>query len=628
MKRLITLLIAIFTTVSFSQNEQERAKIVEYYKTINDKTVVFDSIKYSFTEKNDADNKAISLGIPLEVIDSKGNIGKLVRFNEGQPVYYSTNNAGAALTTRANLVQPGGSMGLNLSGLNMIAGVWDQNHPRLSHNDYKNSAGISRLLAVDGPSPNGTSNHSSHVTGTVLSNGLSSTNLSGRGIAYDAEGWIFDWNNDKAEMNQYAGFGLLISNHSYGAIASNLSVWNFGAYVSDSNAVDNICFNNPKYIPVYAAGNDRDSFSTLNPSKNGNDLLNGDITSKNSIVVGAVNSVPTYLNSSSVVMSNFSSFGPTDDFRIKPDLVAKGVNVFSISSSSDTAYASLNGTSMASPGVASSLLLVQQYFGSPFLNASTLKGLALHTADEAGPSEGPDHMFGWGLLNTAKMVETLQKNNVESVVSENTLNNNQTYFIDVLALGDEPLKASISWTDRPGVAATAGVVDQINSRLVNDLDVTITKLAETHLPWKLNKDWSNITAVKGNNDVDPFERVDVLNPSGIYRVNVSHKGSLTGGTQNYSLVITGVDADANLDLVKFDKNDFLLWNFAKILNYEIENWSDVLNMKIFDINGRLIFQDIIESQSGMFDLNKLNSGFYNVVISDKSNVIVAKKIIL
>lgn len=628
MKRLITLLIAIFTTASFSQNEQERAKIVEYYKTINDKTVVFDSIKYSFTEKNDADIKAISLGIPLEVVDSKGNVGKLVRFNGGQPVYYSTNNAGAALTTRANLVQPGGSMGLNLSGLNMIAGVWDQNHPRLSHNDYKNSVGISRLLAVDGPSPNGTSNHSSHVTGTVLSNGLSSTNLSGRGIAYDAEGWIFDWNNDIAEMNQYAGFGLLISNHSYGANASNLSVWNFGAYVSDSNAVDNICFNNPKYIPIYAAGNDRDSFSTLNPSKNGNDLLNGDKTSKNSIVVGAVNSVPTYLNSSSVMMSNFSSFGPTDDFRIKPDLVAKGVNVFSISSSSDTAYASLNGTSMASPGVASSLLLVQQHFGSPFLNASTLKGLALHTADEAGPSEGPDHMFGWGLLNTAKMVETLQKNNVESVVSENILNNNQTYFIDVLALGGEPLKASISWTDRPGVTATTGVVDQINSRLVNDLDITITKLAETHLPWKLNKDWSNITAVKGNNDVDPFERVDVLNPSGIYRVNVFHKGSLTGGAQNYSLVITGVDADANLDLVKFDKNDFQLWNSAKILNYEIENLSDVLNMKIFDINGRLIFQDIIESQSGMFDLNKLNSGFYNVVISDNSNVIVAKKIIL
>ncbi len=62
---------------------------------------------------------------------------------------------------------------------------------------------------------------------------------------------------------------------------------------------------------------------------------------------------------------------------------------------------------MASPGVTASLLLVQQYNGSVnsgnYLNASTLKGLALHTADEAGPTDGPDHMFGWGLLNSAKI---------------------------------------------------------------------------------------------------------------------------------------------------------------------------------------------------------------------------------
>ncbi len=33
------------------------------------------------------------------------------------------------------------------------------------------------------------------------------------------------------------------------------------------------------------------------------------------------------------------------------------------------------------------------------MKAATLKALAIHTADEAGPNEGPDYQFGWGLFN-------------------------------------------------------------------------------------------------------------------------------------------------------------------------------------------------------------------------------------
>jgi hypothetical protein len=58
-------------------------------------------------------------------------------------------------------------------------------------------------------------------------------------------------------------------------------------------------------------------------AKGGFDMLTGSSVSKNVLVVAAVNAVATYNGPSSVVMSSFSNYGPTDDGRIKPDISAK-----------------------------------------------------------------------------------------------------------------------------------------------------------------------------------------------------------------------------------------------------------------------------------------------------------------
>lgn len=627
MKFYYVFVVLFFGQLIFSQSLSEREEIIKLYNSKKDK-IPFDSEKYSNSEKERTISKAKSLNIPVLFYNSDGTLSELVRFDGDIPLYYRAYNQGSAVTTRANLLYTGGGMGLSLSGNGMIAGVWDQNHPRLTHNDFKNSMGISRILAVDGPTA--PSNHSTHVTGTVLSSGLSSSSLSGRGIAYNAEGWIFDWSNDVEEMNDYAAFGLIISNHSYGLNATLLPLWYFGAYVSDSNAVDNVCFNNFKYLPVYAAGNDRDSFATLNPTKNGNDLLSGDKTAKNGLVVGAVAEVLNYLNPSSVLISNFSSYGPTDDFRIKPDLVAKGINVNSTTFTSDTSYGFLSGTSMAAPSVTASLLLVQQFFGAPYLNASTLKGLAIHTADEAGPETGPDHMFGWGLLNTAKMVEVLQERTTESIVEERVLNNSQSYVFNVLALGTEPLKVSVSWTDRPGGVIANGTLDSNSPRLINDLDVKVTKLGVDYLPWKLNKDWDNLIAVKGDNNVDPLERVDIDNPSGIYQVTVNHKNTLVGGSQNYSLIVTGIDADANLSFDDNNEVNDFVWvskNSDKLLGYSLLGKTGPFVFNVFDVNGRQVYSTQAIENEGLIDLKSVEQGLYIVQILTGDNQIISKKIV-
>jgi serine protease AprX len=635
MKSRFFLIVSLFITgVVSSQTLEERNKIVKYYNEINDNSVQFDYNRYPLNEKELAVKKAVSLGIPLTIVGADGNIGDLVRFNGNMPLYYTASNEGSVLTTKANLLQPGGAMGLNLKGKDLFVGVWDQTRPLTNHNGFRdaNGNGPTRATSMDS-SPLDLSNHATHVLGTIISSGFSAPGISGRGVAYEATGLIYDWNNDIAEMQDFASNGFLLSNHSYGLGASSLPVPFFGAYVSDSRAIDNICFSYPKYLPVYAAGNDRGSFSLYNPTKSGNDLLSGDKTSKNSIVVGAVSGVSNYLQPSDVEMSSFSSYGPTDDFRIKPDLVAKGVNVFSTtySVSSFNSYGLLSGTSMASPGVTGSLLLVQEHFGDPYMMAATLKGLALHTAEEAGPSNGPDHMFGWGLLNVAKMVEVLQDKDSKSFVKELVLNSGDVYTFNVMALGNVPLKASISWTDRGGVANSGtGTADIVTPTLVNDLDLRITKSGTTYFPWKLKKDWANIIALQEDNNVDPFERVDISNPNGVYQITISGKAGLVGGSQNYSLVVTGVDANANLSTNSFVADANSLWfnSIDKVLNFDLSD--DFLGgeISIFDGNGRLVHKNKVENTSGSVNVNSYQNGFYVVkVIANNGNAVI-KKIIL
>jgi hypothetical protein len=221
--------------------------------------------------------------------------------------------------------------------------------------------------------------------------------------------------------------------------------------------------------------------------------------------------------------------------------MGNGTGLFSTYESSDTAYNSISGTSMASPNVAGSLLLLQEHYNNlngNFMLASTLKGLALHTADDVD-IEGPDPNVGWGLMNTKVAAETITKKGFESWISEESLSNGETFTIKLKSDGFNPLLASISWTDKPGQLSTG--TNSSTPALVNDLDIRITKDSEEFMPWRLTGVYSN---EKGDNLVDPFERVDVENASGEYTITVTHKGTLAED-QNFSLVVTGISGEFN-----------------------------------------------------------------------------------
>lgn len=481
--------------------------------------------------------------IPMSY-EHKGAYAELRQISpDGTPLYYTTYNVDAAHSTRTNHLHTGGSLGLNLMGNGMTAYVWDGGHARLTHQEYDGSGGNNRYSIGELiPSYH---YHAAHVTGTIIGSGHSAN---AKGMAPHAKAIGYDWDLDEFEATAVANLGMLVSNHSYG-FASLTPEGNYalpshyaGAYITTSRAWDQIMYNAPYYLMVVAAGNDGNHQITPTPLEGmiGYDKLTGHATSKNNLVVANAMdaSVDSNGNLLSVTINGSSSQGPTDDYRIKPDITGNGSGVYSTLDNADNAYGNLTGTSMAAPNVTGSLLLLQEHYknlnNGNFMRAATLKGLALHTADDAGPT-GPDAVYGWGLLNSKKAAETISKHNHGSYIYELNLQNNTPQTITVNSDGINELRASISWTDRPGSASSG--TNNSSPRLFYDLDLRVIKNQTTHFPWKLT---SVNTNAKMDNNVDPFERIEIPNAYGSYTIQISHKGTLPPGGQNFSLIITGV----------------------------------------------------------------------------------------
>jgi hypothetical protein len=498
-----------------------------------------------------------------------GRARQMVDIRDGKPVYYITYNLEAAKTTRAAKIWPDGGAGLNVSGegYNQL-GEWDAGHVRKTHQEFTDQ-GASRATPMDGNYA--THYHATHVAGTMIAAGVVGN---AKGMAYAANLKYWQWSNDNSEMAAAAANGLELSNHSYGFGTGwewNGSSWHwvgnssvsptedykFGFYSGDSKAMDQIAFNAPNYLIVQAAGNDRgegpgDAGQNGKPEKDGGDdgydCIGPEEIAKNVMTVGAVKKVLNYTGPADVKMSDFSSWGPADDGRIKPDIVGKGVDVYSTMDGSNTAYASLQGTSMACPNVTGSMALLQKHYqdthsGIP-MRSATLKGLVIHTADEAGDNPGPDYIFGWGLMNTQKAAHIISDDVGQVVIDERVLEGGDLYVRNIsVPEGTDELRVTICWTDPPAIPTSP----QLNPRtpmLVNDLDLEVIDASSTHyFPYKLDpEDPSAAATTDSKNAVDNVESIYIESPAaGNYTIRISHDGSLQGGEQAYSLIINGIE---------------------------------------------------------------------------------------
>jgi subtilisin-like proprotein convertase family protein len=545
MKIKITLVVMLLSMLFMTaQTAEQRAQIVKANNQEELQNLIVDLKAKELKDQVYAVDFARQNNIPMFIENQNGSFDQLMRVTEGGiPIYYSLDNLDAAISTRANTLHNTGILGLNVEGQGMSAYVWDGGPVRVNHQEFVVG---SRASFGDGQSTlNGNSFHATHVSGTIAASGV---NPVAKGMAPQAEVITNDWNSDSSEMAGFAAAGALISNHSYGIPASSFSGFPelIGKYLQDARTVDQIAYNAPYYLPVFSAGNDgANNTANGNPlGSNANyDKLTGDKVGKNIMTVA--NAQDALINAdgslNSVFISGGSSQGPSDDLRIKPDITGNGTQLTSTFDATDTSYGTISGTSMAAPNIAGSMLLLQQHYNDKngvFMRAATLKGLTLHTADDAGVV-GPDPSFGWGLMNTMAAANAISENRLTSRIIEEELVNGQSYSITVESDNVSALLASISWTDVPG-AVNNNAANDGTPALVNDLDVRITQNGTSFEPWRLTSVTANGT---GDNTVDNFERVDVVNASGIYTITVTHKGSLVNGSQAFSLIVTGEDND-------------------------------------------------------------------------------------
>jgi len=498
--------------------------------------------------------KAELLGIPVRLDGPGHKVSILYDFRSEEPLYRTTLNVNAAISTGANLIRQ--TAPYNLDGSGIKVGVWDGGSVRNTHQEFNTTRVVKKnsTVAVD--------DHATHVAGTI---GASGFQASAKGMAPLVAIDSYDWNSDTAEMsatgaataNDSFATKIPLSNHSYGF---NAVPTDMGRYETNCNELDALASSLPYYLVFWAAGNEQTDL----PSLGGYQSITFSGLSKNILTVGAGDDAVTsgVRDVTKGALASFSSMGPCDDGRIKPDLVANGVNVNSPVAISDTAYdATYSGTSMATPNAAgSATLLVQLYsreFSSQRMRSSMLKALLIHTADDVG-RPGPDYQYGWGYLNVKAAADVILAHKASlaapKMVDDSISNSSKTKSYNYVWDGTSPLKATLCWTDPAGTAQTA--TDSRTPNLKHNLDLKITAPDGTTIyqPYTMPfvGTWTQasmtLNATKGKNNVDNVERVDLPAPTqtGTYIVTVSLDGSLTTSTQAFSLIVTGASsAEAN-----------------------------------------------------------------------------------
>jgi hypothetical protein len=403
------------------------------------------------------------------------------------------------------LAAPGGR---NLLGKNVTVGIGDFGDPS-SHIDF-----TGRLI---NRTPVQYFNHGTHVTGSVGGGGL--LNPMHRGMAPKStlisqlyEGILVNTPNYRND------YGMVITNNSY-YLGENFCPGE-GEYDVTSAFVDDQMKSYSELLHVMAAGNDGGLNCTPYPVGYGT-VKSGLQCGKNVLTVGAI-------DGALYTSAGFSSWGPVNDGRVKPEIVAGGV--FVVSTYMNNSYWNNQGTSMAAPTAAGSVALLyeryRQLHSGANPAASLIKAVTCNTADDMG-NPGPDYIYGFGMLNARRAVESLEGNRY---FTGNMNNGGSTNFtITGVPAGAQQIKIMLYWPDVPG-APNAPVA------LVNNLDLNVTSPdASVHLPLILDPTPVNVgnTAVEGVDVLNNIEQV-VINtpPAGDFTVTVNGI-SIPVGAQDY-----------------------------------------------------------------------------------------------
>jgi uncharacterized membrane protein len=449
----------------------------------------------------------------------------------------------ARLHMEANSVEGFFFTGLNGSGQRVAVADTGIDH---DHGDF-GSRIVQRIdVANDGSTADTNDGHGTHVACTVLGSGSHSTSY--EGIAPQAELYMQAMEDDDSGSLSGPGvYSLLNSAYSSGGARIHTNSWGSwnsgGDYSTQSEDADDRTSTWDQYwsydgmTVLFAAGNERD------------DGISPPGTAKNVITVGA--HVNRYSSNSADEMYYWSSRGPTDDGRIKPDIVAAGDYVRSCKAQeateapdnlNDQWYVEYSGTSMATPAAAGASAIVREYLMEiaerPEPQGALVKAMLILGAEDMGTRDIPNNDEGWGRINLVNTL--LPDSDVGIFVDDRSrLSSGQeaSYNFDVTRSG-EPLKVVLAWSDYPGSTFSG-------TQLRNDLNLEVTSPDGTVT--YLGNDFANGRSTTGG-EKDDKNNVEVVlidsASTGIWNVKVkdfSHGGGRT--YQPFAIAVRGVNVN-------------------------------------------------------------------------------------
>lgn len=626
MKNKITKLFLVLMLSGFAVHAQDTESLEKILSNTNTEFLSQYEIikkKEALEDYNKAYKIAIETNKPIKGVDESGYKFQLIGV-DGETnglIYYRTfNNTPTKSSLQTANAKPLQALGLTGNGINV--GVWDGGTALTNHLSLVGRVQMKESVPSD--------DHATHVTGTIAANSYLND---AKGFATEATIWAYDYFTDVSEITAAAKLGLLVSNHSYGLDAAkspSVVPGIFGRYDSRVQSYDVIANNNPMYTMVFAAGNDRTY--NFNPGKGGRDLLSWGGVAKNTIVVASTKGTENFSEVATPTspvnfLSIFSSWGPTDDFRIKPDIAAKGDQVYSLTNTGVTATAIMSGTSMAAPAVTGVVVLWQQYFKQLFgqyMRSATVRAIMAHSAREAGEAEGPDYKFGWGLINADGGAQVMREKSQDlAALAELTMNQGETLNYEFEYDGNQPLIATIAWNDPAGSALNT--TNSNIASLVNDLDLKVINMDtnQEFLPWALNHSWTSSgsnMAARMVNSRDNIERVNVNSTiPGNYKIVVTHKGNLSGGKQDFSLIVSGtgtvMDSIGNLAIKEQNFTRLSVYPNPTVDFINLEGEFSELHgaeIVIYDLTGKKVFtkNNAFDSNREVLNVTNLTSGVY------------------
>ena len=355
-------------------------------------------------------------------------------------------------------------------------GVWT------AHEAFSEAGKVAAFVDISGDAPASGGDgdgHGTHVACSALGDApayRSYTGYDGQGLAARAV-VVKVFNNDgrwAAGGDCYSlwdrayHLGARVNNNSWGTDSG-------GAYVASSRAADSVTWDHRDYVLAVAAGNAGDD---------GANTIDAPGTSKNAITVGAS------VTAGPGGVAEFSSRGPTDDGRIKPDVMAPGTFIRSAERGVATGYVSMQGTSMATPQCAGASALVRDYFMRGFYpsgaaspadalapSAALVKAVLVNgcremtgaRSDRNGESVWPNNAQGWGRLDLDRSLYFAGDARALTVWdSPDALSTGQTWTGTVdLADGTRDLKVTLCWTDYPAApGASVTLVNDLNLKVI------------------------------------------------------------------------------------------------------------------------------------------------------------------